>query len=238
MLKKLLSKRLISFFVTSFLFFGVSMEHHIVFGQFDVVPTEGRSDSFVTRGEAVSKIVNRFDLKKKEAHFIQSCMTHMDECFFVFSAISRFDNIQFMPLQLYPDVTRGYRYYDDVNLATMLELVHGCIDEKDSPFHPRANMRRIDALKVVLGATGLIHWKERFEIAQELGSEEALNGQKTPYSDVTVMTPGQWWYPRYVNFAYNAGIIPHDEIFRPEAYITPSELNEMIQNAQKKVAAP
>ena len=40
-----------------------------------------------------------------------------------------FDN-QLSTASLYPDVAAGYRFYDDIVIATMLGLVHGYLDEK------------------------------------------------------------------------------------------------------------
>ncbi len=190
--------------------------------------------NYLTRGEVVSGIVQAFDLKNREKKYFEDCLSHIQECFFVFSGLSRFQNMQFMPLVLYPDVSVAYRYYEDINLATMLGLVHGYIDEKESPFHPRALMSRIEALKVVLGAAHLMDWKERFELIAALGNEDLLKQQKTPFNDVSAENAVTWWYPRYVNFALDEGIVDHGRVFRPDEFITAAELREMFDRAQNR----
>ena len=135
--------------------------------------------------------------------------------------MTRYDQISLSgPMQLYPDVPEAYMYADDINLATMLGLVHGNIEVKKSPFNPRAYMSRIHALKVILGAAGLIDWREKFELVRDLGNEDALRTQTSPFSDVTAMRDDSWWYPRYVNFALDSGIVDAGQYFRPDEPIT------------------
>jgi len=127
------------------------------------VPTEAFSrypDRMMQRGEVVNYIVNEFDLKNNYSNFIGNCLGNRESCFFVFVAMSDFDEISLNPLQLYPDVYPNYRYYNAINLASMLGLVHGYTFEKDTPFKPEVVMTRVQALKVVLGAGDLIKWKE------------------------------------------------------------------------------
>ncbi len=190
-------------------------------------------NTYLNRGEAVSMIVHGFNLKIREAEFINQCLSQKDDCFFVFSARSLFDQLKLEPLMLYPDVPAAYRYSDEINVASMLDLVNGYIYERNSPFRPRSLMRRIDALKVVLGAAKLLNWKERFEIVSDLGSEDALSKQKTLFSDVDSGQTGSWWYARYLNFALEHGIIEPSTKFRPDDFITDQELNFIIENAKK-----
>ncbi|MFA5830186.1 MAG: S-layer homology domain-containing protein [Candidatus Gracilibacteria bacterium] len=190
------------------------------------------TQNYLSRGEIVSRTVQAFDLRNKQKSFIQSCLTHLDQCFFAFTGMSRF-SIKLEPdLVLYPDVSVAYSYYDDVNLATMLGIVHGYIDEKESPFYPRSFMTRMEALKVILGASKLLDWKERFELVASLGGEENLEQQMTSFADVKG-TGDHWWYPRYVNLALEKGIIDQDKSFRPNEYITEGEFQNMLDKAQK-----
>lgn len=169
---------------------------------------------YISRGAAVSKIVQAFDLQSREKSFLNDCFLHLEDCFFVFGAMSHFDAISFQPLVIYPDVTSGYRFYDEIIIATMLGLVHGHLEEKNSPFHPRAAMTRIHAMKVILGAAKLLPWKERFEIAVQT-------------NDYT------WWYPRYVNFARESGFIEEEKAFQPDEPITEKEFENLLQHALK-----
>lgn len=184
-----------------------------------------RSNLPITRGEVVSRIVDAFDLGHKKESFLGACQQNPHECFFVFSAMSDYDDIAFEPfLKLYPDVHKKYRYYEAINIASMLGLIHGYLDEEKTPFKPEASMTRIQALKVLLGASDLLRWKERFEL-----SEEQLQ-QSTPFVDTALSEPDKWWYNRYLNFAYEKGIVPEADRFRPDEPITFAELQEMIDN--------
>lgn len=187
--------------------------------------------AFVTRGEAVHKVVETFSLRAKNAGFVTDCLQHLDECFFVFTAMTRYDQVSLNPLKLYPDVSGAYTYADDINLATMLGLVHGNIDIQTSPFYPRAYMSRIHALKVVLGAADLLGWREKFEVVRDLGNEDALRAQKTLFKDVDALRDDSWWYPRYVNFALDSGIIDAGEYYRPDEPISENEYQEMLNRA-------
>ena len=190
--------------------------------------------TFLTRGEAMHHVVETFGLRDKNAKFIGNCLLHLDECFFVFTAMTRYDQVSLEPLRLYPDVPEAYLYSSDVNLATMLGLVHGNIDEKGSPFYPRAYMTRIHALKVVLGAAELMDWREKFELVRDLGNEDALRNETSLFGDVNALRDDSWWYPRYVNFALDAGIIDAAAEFKPNEPITALEYNDMLQRALKK----
>ncbi len=183
------------------------------------------SAQYVSRGEAVSRVVQAFDLQNKEKPFLNDCFLHLEDCFFVFGAMSHFDAIRFQPLVIYPDVVAGYRFYDEIITATMLGLVHGHLEEKNSPFHPRAAMTRIHALKVILGAAKLLPWKEKFEIAAQMGNENAFWKQKTAFEDHT------WWYPRYMNFARESGFTENEKSFRPDEPITEEEFENFLQKA-------
>ncbi len=97
-------------------------------------------------------------------------------------------------------------------------------------------MTRIQALKVVLGAADLMDWREKFELIRDLGNEDALRDQISPFADVNALRDDSWWYPRYVNFALDTGIIDAGEYFRPDEPITEQEYNGMLQRALIKSA--
>ena len=184
----------------------------------------------VIRGQAVKQVVERFGIKEKEEAYIENCLAYVDYCFFNFSTMSSFDGISFDPvLRLYPDIDVTSPYYESVNIATMLDIVHGYLEAPESPFLPESNVSRIQALKIVLGASGLVEFKYKFELADVLGSVEAIVSQKSSYKDVSPLIPSMWWYPRYTNFAYENGISGKTEFFRPDEPITESEFNDLIQ---------
>lgn len=179
----------------------------------------------MTRGEAVNRIVEAFNLRTAKADFIEGCMASADECFFVFSAMSDFDGIAFDPLRLYPDVNEKSRYYEAINTASILGLVHGYLNEEDTPFKPEVTITRIQALKILLASADLMQWKERFELAGE--------SHEIPFSDVDPDDETKWWYPRYLDFALEAGIIEPDDLFRPDEPVTLGELAEMVDKAMR-----
>lgn len=181
----------------------------------------------LTRGEVVSTVVTSFDLAERESSFLTSCKSQLDQCFFVFSAMSDFDGIAFEPfLSLYPDVTPKTRFYHDINVASMLGLIHGYLNDDSTPFRPEIVMSRIQALKIVLGAADLMEWEEKFEVNM------AEIGHETPYLDTSLTYDENWWYNRYLNFAYEHDIAPKTDYFRPDDIVTVGELSEFIQKAQ------
>lgn len=159
-----------------------------------------RTSRILTRGEAVDNIVVSFDLKATKKAYIAECLANAQECFFVFAAMSDFDDIAFEPLKLYPDLYENLRYYDSIMTASALGLVHGYLEDEGTPFKPEVAITRIQALKIVLAAADLLRWKEKFEI-EDLPVEDCF------FSDVDGDNPNMWWYPRYINFAVEAGIV-------------------------------
>lgn len=189
-------------------------------------------DDAVTRGEVVSRSVKAFELADKEKDFVVSCLNNLGECFFVFTGMSRF-SIIFEPfLILYPDVREANNYYEDINLATMLGIVHGYIDDKESPFRPNVRMTKMEALKVIMGAGDYIKWQEKFELVASLGGEDKVEAQQTSFEDVNG-AGDHWWYPRYVNMALDKGIIESAKKFNPDEFITREEFENMLDRAQK-----
>jgi hypothetical protein len=196
--------------------------------------SEDALDNGVSRGEMVYILANEFNLKEKNSALISSCMDYKEFCFFDFMARSNFSGISLDPdLILYPDNLPGNKYYEEINVATILGLVNGFIDEPDSPFKPDTKVSRIHAMKVLLGAAGLMDFKYKFELEHSFGSLEALLNQSSYFRDVSAKISHMWWYPRYLNFAYEAGIVEKSEDFRPDELITLSELNDMIEKTKE-----
>lgn len=188
----------------------------------------------VSRGEMVYLLTNEFDLKEKNSALISSCMDYKEFCFFDFMARSNFSGISLEPdLILYPDNLPGNKYYEEINVATILGIVNGFIEEDGSPFKPEAKLSRIHALKALLGAADLMDFKYKFELENSFGSLEALLNQSSYFKDVSAKISHMWWYPRYINFAYEAGIVEKTENFRPDDLITLSELNDMIEKTKE-----
>lgn len=193
---------------------------------------EEYAERVMTRGEVVQRIVDAFNIGQREESFLGACREQPHECFFVFSAMSDYDDISFEPFfRLYPDVNEKSRYYEAITTASMLGLVHGYLHEEDTPFKPEVVMTRIQALKIALGASDLMGWKDHFEL-----SEEELT-MSTPYVDMALSTPENWWYKRYLNFANETGIIPDDEFFRPDDPVTFEELEEILDNTRAYLEA-
>ncbi len=186
-------------------------------------------EEVVNRGEFVAKIIESFELKETKASYIDSCYAYIECCLFNFMAASYYDDIQLEPeLILYPDVGPDHQHYEEINLATLMGIVNGYSGEENSPFHPEFSVSRIQALKIILGATDLVKPKFRFELAEDLGGEEYLLTQESVFDDILASVDYMWWYPRYVNFAVEADIIDAEGSFRPDSLITATELDEMI----------
>ncbi|MBU1151275.1 FG-GAP repeat protein, partial [Patescibacteria group bacterium] len=198
----------------------------------------------VSRGEAIKIVVDRLNLITKKSEQLKNCLEYIDFCLFNFMAMSRYDEINFSPeLNLYPDIYPDDEYFEAVNTATLLGLVNGYANEEGTPFHPELSLSRIEALKMILGAAGLVEPKYKFELVQELGSYDQLANQESSFSDINARISRMWWYPRYVNFAVENGIASPGEIFRPNGKITVQEFEAFVsrtieylnkQNAQEE----
>lgn len=191
----------------------------------------------LTRGEAVQRVVDFFDLEVSHAKLLKSCFLVPDECFFAFTAMSDFDGISFDPLTLYPDVKSGNKYADAINTATILGIVRGHINIDQTPFYPNHYLTRIQALKVILGATEQLPWKEKFEMEDDYWNKQSLD-KKYWVADIDPNSEDQWWYGRYAAFALDAGIIQDQKYLRPNDAITGEELTELMERAQNTVNKP
>ena len=188
----------------------------------------------VSRAKLVKVIFESLDLRSKNAALLQNCYDHKEFCLFNFIAMSSYNDIKLDPdLILFPDVTTDKDYYQDVTDATILGLVNGYLEEKDSPFHPDLPVTRMQALKVILGAAGLVSNKYKFELIAMVGSYLELTNQPSYFYDVDAKIPAMWWYPRYVNYAVENNIISDGDFFRPNENITVDELNDFIINTLK-----
>ncbi len=178
----------------------------------------------VSRGEFIGHVIDSFNIREREKEYIQNCYDYRDFCFFEFLSKTSFENVKLYPeLLLYPDVNSNHKNYEDINIATMLGYVNGNMESKNTPFYPDAPITRIQALKVILGAQELVSFKYKFEIADILE-------QISYFTDIDPNKAHMWWYPRYVNFAVDNGIISGEKNFRPDDFISKSELKELIDN--------
>ena len=184
------------------------------------------SDAPLCRGKGVYIIVNELKLAAKNEAFLDKCGLNKEECYFVFEAMSDYDDINFDPLILYPDVFPANQYYGAINLATTLGLVRGFADERYTPFHPQDPMTLIQALKVLLIGTGDLPWKEKFEL-----TKDELAAYKPAVKD-------QWWYGRYLNFALKKGMIEQKQYDNPDQMITSAQLQNMIYLADPNAYNP
>lgn len=185
-------------------------------------------DENVTRGEFISVVVERFNLKTEKNEYINNCNEHIDFCLFNFMAMSS-HAVQLEPeVVLYPDIPLEHEYYEEITIGTMLGLINGYLNDEGSPFKPDSSISRIQALKIVLGAAEAVPPKYRFELVDILGSIDQLRSQDSYFVDVDANISHMWWYPRYVNFAVENDIVDKGEIFRPDEVITKSELDDII----------
>ncbi len=183
----------------------------------------------ISRAEFVQNIVKSFGLEESNKDYLDNCYSHKEFCFFNFMAISSFDGLALDPqLILYPDVAPTDKFFGAVNVATALGLINGFTNEADSPFKPHLPISRVQALKVILSATGLVQPLHRFELVDILGGEQALSSQNSYFLDVNPKIAYMWWYPRYINFAVDAGIIEKQDHFRPDDNLSKNEFNAIV----------
>lgn len=207
----------------------------------------------LSRGSFIVRVINALKLQQTNKEFISSCLANAEFCFYQFSSQTKYAGLRYSPiLRLYPDVKPIDPYYKAVNIATILGIVRGFPDEPDSPFHPEKPISRIHALKILLTATGMLPWKEQFELRKELlksqvadrrttvgrdtRAKNPITSQKTPYLDISAYVPSMWWYPRYVNFAYLSGIINDSVFFQPDAPLTQKDFEQWMDHIQEYIS--
>lgn len=215
-----------------------------IFPHGEVSYTVAPPSEFVRRGSFMVQIMKafRFDLKNKE--FIDSCMAELEFCFYQFSSQTSFAGFSLAPiLRLYPDVKPSDPYYAAVTIGTILGIVRGFADEPQTPFRPMKSISRIQALKILLTSTGMLPWKDYYELQKELADannkasgKDLIVTQKTPYQDISARVPHMWWYPRYVNFAFLSGLISDTVFFQPDAPLTQKDFDIWTANIQAYLA--
>jgi hypothetical protein len=178
------------------------------------------NSEYLSRGEATDLVVRHFNLEKKNENFLKECKKNPGECLFSFSARTNFDEFRLEPLILYPDVYPAYKYYKSINTASKLDIVSGYFAEADSPFRPEQKIKKIEALKLVFGASGMLDWKEKFELEQNWLS---FGGDK-------------WWYARYIAEAVNKGLWVTAQNVDTEEEISKKEFLEILDKTNTIIA--
>lgn len=184
------------------------------------------TDSPLSRGQAVERVMSFFDLEAENQVFLDNCRQQPDTCLFAFSARSNFDDLRLDPMILYPDVYPAYRYYDAINSASLLDLASGYYMEEDSPFRPEQPITKVEALKLVMGAAGILDWKEKFE----------LSFQEQSWLKVSLDSE-RWWYGRYLATALSEGFISQISQEEAESVVSEKELLKIMAGANKIVAS-
>jgi hypothetical protein len=140
-------------------------------------------------------------------------------------------------MQLYPDVPPTEPNSYAINIATLLGMVQGYYEEAGSPFKPNQVITRIEAVKVLLGATDLVKWLYYDEIEATLGGVESVKAQVTPFADIKPTHDVMWWYPRYLQEACAVQMIDciDGSDFRPDDWITDAELADMLARLKKNL---
>ena len=186
----------------------------------------------LSRGEIVRFMNEKFGLALVYKDLLSSCYSSPKSCLSIFLMNTNYDDVKVDngDLQLYPDVGKDNYYYDDINVATFLGIVQGYYQDRHSPFRPSRHITRMEAVKIMLGATKLVDWMYYDELASSIGGVENFSRLKTPFSDVTPSKDIMWWYPRYLNVACKVNMIDceEDSKFRPDEFITKDEFYDML----------
>jgi hypothetical protein len=179
----------------------------------------------LSRGEATDLVINFYDLEKKNSTFLTECKADLDTCMFTFSTKTNFDGLRTSPLILYPDVYPAYRFYKSINLASQLDLVRGYYQEDQSPFRPEQPISRVEALKLVMGASGMLSWKDKFEVSNEQDTwlKFSFDGDR-------------WWYGRYIASAVQSGFLNEMTKEEAESQLSKEEFLKIMESANKIVA--
>lgn len=179
----------------------------------------------LSRGEAVDLAVKYFDLEKTNTKFLRECDNDLDSCLFTFTARTNFDELKTEPLILYPDVYPAYRYYRAINVASKLDLVRGYFEEDQSPFRPEQPITKAESLKLILGASGALNWKEKFELNAD--DQQLENQAKSMLVGMT-----DWWYGRYIGTAWKKGMFTQADKVNPDASISKNEFMVLMEKSK------
>ncbi len=179
----------------------------------------------LSRGEATDMVVKFYDLEKKNESFLTECRADLDSCMFTFATRTNFSEYRTSPLILYPDVYPAYRFYHSINLASQLDLARGYYQEEQSPFRPEQPISRVEALKLAMGASGMLDWKDQFEISTEQSSWLKFN-----------FDGDRWWYGRYLVSAVQNGFLNEITKEQAEGQISKEEFLKIMESANKIVA--
>ncbi|MBT3864914.1 hypothetical protein HOE67_04500 [Candidatus Peregrinibacteria bacterium] len=189
----------------------------------------GAAEDYISRGDFIKQVVERFNIKVTRGDFIDSCYDFRDFCFYVFTSQSNFEGLTLDPeILLYPDVPVESPYYESVTIATMLGVIHGYAGYEGTPFKPERNITRIQALKVILAINQLVQPMYKFELINILGGVSGVETQESYFPDIDPQLDYMWWYPQYSNFAYQKNLVGKDMPFRPKDYITIQETDDLI----------
>ena len=209
----------------------------------------------------MGSVIKIFDLENTKKDLIEACLADVVSCTSIISNNSQFvatyNNVplsgqplvatnpvfhianaqqkyDIKGLQLFPDVTLDVENFYYVNMATLLGIVQGYYQEEKSPFKPERIITRMEATKVILGGADLMKWLYYDELATQLGGDQYVLIQETPFSDIKVTTDKMWWYPRYVSKACSVGMFDctQGSKFRPDEYITKAEVDAMVNNVK------
>jgi hypothetical protein len=200
-------------------------------GSFQYVLAATNSNELMGRGEATDQVVKFFDLEKQNSKFLQQCKVNPDGCLFSFSTRTNFQDFRLDPVILYPDVYPAYKYYKSINVASELDLVRGYYDEENSPYKPEQKITKIEALKLILGASGLVTWKDKFEFSLDDKSRQEAQNWLTAGN----WTGNQWWYGRYIFSAVSKGILL-GTTFDVEAPISKTEFQGLLESTRRILA--
>lgn len=182
----------------------------------------------VSRGEATQMVIEHFNLRDKNAGFLRDCQAELNFCLQEFSGRSQFSNIQVEPLILYPDVYPAYKYYDDINVATQLDLVRGYFLEENSPFRPEQPISKVEALKIALNAADLLKGEVRFDNSEKFPLK-GLNIFKTNYTaQIDLNDQASWWQVPYLNFAEEKNLKSLSKDFYSGKAISREEFEELL----------
>jgi len=210
------------------IFFKICLFTAVLAALFSSTAVLAATDSipYLTRGEATDLLVRFYSLEQKNRSFLDDCGKDTKTCLFTFAARSNFDNIRYKPLILYPDVYPAYRYYAAINLASELDLVSGYYTAENSPFRPEQPITRVEALKIVMNAAGLMNWKEKFELTNDQNTwlSFSFDGDK-------------WWYGRYLAAALQKGVLKEVTREQADSNINEQEFMDIMENANKIVAS-
>jgi len=200
-----------------------------------------------TREEVTKEVMDKFEIYSRYSSRDIACQKDIEHCMLPFLIHTSYKDADLINGKYYPDLytekEQGERvllqgegpvtqeFKNAITFATRMGMVQGFYEDivNLSPFRPKYNMTRAQIVKLLNWAALGQEWQYEDEYWASIGGEKNWELVKKPFNDLT-----EWWYPRYLNFACDKGIIDCDEntSFGPDEICSPTWKRDIMAKYQ------